>query len=206
MNFADEQQQRQDRLDQANARLREASSALREERRQLEGLKARDTEQTELQRKIDNLERANQDLRNQLKGREIAEDVQIGDADEGLDLDGKISMVEELFPDDSPNAPLNPAQIDFLSNVERADVQAGRAQAYENHNKILEAQLHQLNKSNIKLEETYRKIITICLGIAEEEIDDRLPALLQALQSEEKERLDMDRVRDFLRMWHASDL
>lgn len=133
--------------------------------------------------------------------------MQTGDADKGLDLDGKISKAEELFPGGmDPSTPLTPAQIDFLSNVERADVQAGRVQAYEKHNKNLEAHLHQLRKSNLKLEETYRKIITICLGIPEDEIDDKLPALLQALQSEEKEKLDMDRVRDFLRMWQATDM
>ncbi|KAL9114501.1 MAG: hypothetical protein Q9227_001582 [Pyrenula ochraceoflavens] len=208
--FNKEISEKQEKVEKINAKLREASSGFRLERKSLEELQARVSEKNELQRKIGNLGRSASDLRNQITKANskvrITEDIHIGEADKGLDLEGSLPAVASMFSDDMDlSGSLSQEQKSLLPMLERAEVLAGRVKAYQQHNQGLETQSQQLRKMSRELEERYRKMIVSCLQIDPNEIDEKLPALLLALQSEQKERLDMARVRDFLRMVQGSD-
>ena len=213
VDFNKELSEKQEKIEQMNAKLREASATLRSERQTLEQLQARVSEKNELQRKIGNLTRSANEIRGDIARLKapsadngIAEDVQIGDADKGLDLNGTLPAVESFQTDEVDlNGPFTPEQQTFLSSLERAEVLAGRVKAYQKHNQDLEAKSQQLKKTGIELEERYRKMIVACLHINPDEIDEKLPALLMALHSEQKEQLDMGRIRDFLRMLEGSE-
>ncbi|KAK5101665.1 transcriptional regulator swi6 [Lithohypha guttulata] len=203
--FETEMKTKDDILNKTNAALKESSNALIEERKKLEELIARTQGQDELAQKVKNLRRFNQELREQLSASsQVQDNVPVGEADKGLDLDGKINNVNQLFPNGAQDlgSNLSPEQIQLLTSLERAEVLTGRVQAYQTHNALLENEARGLKGKSKELEDRYRKIISLCTGTPEERVDDLLDQLVQAVVSEQKDMassMDLIRVRDFLR-------
>jgi len=204
--FQSEIKEKDDILNKTNAALKESGSSLIEEKKMLDELTQRAQAREEMEQKIKNLRRFTQELRDQLSSTsKVQDNVQVGEADKGLDLDGKINKVDQLFPDgvqDLGNN-LNQEQITLLTSLERAEVLTGRVQAYQTHNALLDNEARGLKGRSKELEEKYRKIISLCTGTPEERVDDLLDQLVQAVISEQKDMassVDLTRVRDFLRM------
>jgi regulatory protein SWI6 len=208
--FTNESREKQDELDKLNIRLRDESLALAEDRQRLQDLQAKARQKRELEQKIANLKRANADLRSELSERDghlpngVPAHVAIGEADKGLDFDGRLGQVEQLFPDGEedidPNGALSPDQRAFLSSMERAEVLRGRTTAYQQHNAQLESQADQLRSRSHELEERYRKIVSLCTGEEVDKVDEKLDSLLQAVMSDQKDEVELGKVRDFLRL------
>lgn len=198
-------------LNKTNAALKESGSSLLEEKKKLDALTVKAREKEELEQKVKNLQRFNEGMRNQLSTTsQVQENVQIGEADKGLDLDGKIGRVDELFPAgvNDLGSTLTQEQIQLLTSLERAEVLTGRVQAYQTHNALLENEARGLKGRSSELEEKYRKIISLCTGTPEERVDDLLDGLVQAVISEQKDMassMDLSRVRDFLHLVQHSD-
>ena len=204
--FQSEIKEKDDILNKTNAALKESGSSLIEEKKRLDELTQRAQAKEELEQKIKNLRRFTQELRDQISSTsKVQDNVQVGEADKGLDLDGRIHKVDQLFPggvQDLGNN-LNQEQITLLTSLERAEVLTGRVQAYQTHNALLENEARGLRGRSKELEEKYRKIISLCTGTPEERVDDLLEQLVQAVISEQKDMassVDLTRVRDFLRM------
>jgi regulatory protein SWI6 len=197
-------------LDKLNIRLRDEGLELAEERRRLQDLQAKARQKHELEQKIANLKRANAELRGELSQQDghlpngVPAHVAIGEADKGLDFDGRLGQVEQLFPDVEedvdPNGLLSPEQRAFLSSLERAEVLRGRTTAFQQHNAQLESQADQLRSRSDELEERYRKIVSLCTGEKVDKVDEKLDGLLQAVVSDQKDELELGKVRDFLRL------
>ena len=209
--FQAEMKEKQEVLDKTNAALRESSSSLKEERARLERLKARVREQEELEHKIKNHRRAQASLRQdmQLSSPAGPEQTSVGEADKGLDHDGQLQVMEQVFGGGvhDPGLPLTQDQINFLSGMERAEVLVGRVNAYREHNSRLEQQARDLRAKSGALEEKYKKIIVLCTGADAEKVDELLDNLVQAVVSEQKDMGDgseLGRVRDFLRLVQSS--
>jgi len=208
--FVNESREKQEELDELNIQLRDEGLALAEERRRLQDLQAKARQKHELEQKIANLKRANAELRGELSQRDgqlpngVPAHVAIGEADKGLDFDGRLGQVEQLFPDGEedvdPNGALSPEQRAFLSSLERAEVLRGRTTAYQQHNAQLESQADQLRSRSDELEERYRKIVSLCTGEKVDKIDEKLDGLLQAVMSDQKDEVELGKVRDFLRL------
>ena len=202
--------EKQEILDLSNIKLKDAGAALADERRRLGELQAKASEKDELQQKIHNLQRSAADLREQLArsngqmrdGRGIMDDVTVGEADRGLDLDGQLAAIEQLFPhgDSGPHLSLSQEQMAFLSSLERAEVLGGRVKAYQQHNEEVENRTRELKSQSSELEERYKKIVSLCTKVQVSSVDEVLDSLLQAVVSEQKENVELGRVRDFLRM------
>lgn len=203
-------------LDQINAKVRDSSSLLSEDRRRLQDLQRRTVESSELDQKISNLRRSATDLRNRLvqpnghgPKKQPMENIMVGEADKGLDVDGTIGKVDEYFPPHldvanlSNGFPLGGEQAAFVAALERPEVLSARVNAYTTHNETLEARARQLKARSSELEERYRKMVSLCTGVQEEKIDEMLGPLSQAVMSEQSERVELNRVRDFLRMVHG---
>lgn len=201
-------------LDKTTAALKESGSSLAEERRRLEDARARAREKEELEQKIGNLRQAAARLRTELKDMDppatIQENVTVGEADKGLDLDGQLPLVAQLFPDgeaDPGSVALNQEQANPLGSLERAEVLSGRAKVYQRHNQQLEQMAKALKARSAELEERYKKIVSLCTGADENKVDELLDNLVQAVISEQKEmstNVQLGRVREFLRMVQGS--
>lgn len=209
--FQAEMKEKDEVLSKTNAALKESSNSLIEEKKKLEELSSKAREREELAQKIKNLKRFNQELRDQLSSTsQVQDNVQVGEADKGLDLDGKIDNIDQLFPGDIHDlgSNLTQEQITLLTSLERAEVLTGRVQAYQTHNAVLDNEARGLRGKSKDLEEKYRKIISLCTGTPEERVDDLLDQLVQAVISEQKDMassVDLTRVRDFLRMVQQSN-
>ena len=204
--FQEEVREKDETLAKTNSALKESSSALIEERKQHEILHTASRGREELEQKIKNLRRFNQDLRDRLSSTAPVQDnVPVGEADKGLDLDGRIAKVGQLFPAgvQDLDSTLSQEQVTLLTTLERAEVLTGRVQAYQTHNALLENEAKGLRGRSKELEEKYRKIISICTNTPDEKVDELLDQLVQAIVSEQKDAStggDLSRVRDFLRL------
>jgi regulatory protein SWI6 len=205
--FDAEMKEKQGVLDKTTAALRESSSTLKEERARLERLRAKVREREDLDHKIKNHRRAQAEIQQEVQNASPvgAEPVSIGEADRGLDLNGQLQHVEQVFANGAVEAgmPLSQEQLDFLSGMERAEVLVGRVQAYREHNERLEQRARELRAKSSQLEDKYKKIIVLCTGADDGKVDDLLDSLVQAVISEQKEMGDgteLSRVRDFLRL------
>jgi regulatory protein SWI6 len=205
--FQTEMREKQEVMDKTNAALRESSAALKEERSRLEALKRRVHEQKELEHKVKNHRQAQESLRQELHLTSPVgpEQTGVGEADKGLDHDGQLHHIEQVFGGGGyePGLPLSQDQINFLSGMERAEVLIGRVNAYRAHNSKLEQQSRELRAMSKDLEEKYKKITVLCTGADYDKVDEYLDSLVQAVISEQKEMGDgaeLGRVRDFLRL------
>jgi regulatory protein SWI6 len=211
--FAAEMKEKKEILDRTNAALKESGSSLAEERRRLEDARSRVREKDELEQKINNLRQATARLRAELGSMNppptIQKDVTVGQADKGLDLDGQLPIIAQVFPngDADPSSVMNQDHAILLARLDKAKVMSGRSQVYQRHNQQLEQMAKTLKARSGELEERYKKIVSLCTGADEDKVDDLLDNLVQAVISEQKEMGDnsqLGRVRDFLRMVHGS--
>lgn len=209
--FQAEIKEKDEVLNKTNAALKESGSSLLEEKKKLDSLMVKVREKEEFEEKIKNLQKFNEGMRSQISSMsQVQEHVQIGEADKGLDLDGKIGKVDDLFPAGANElgSTLTQEQIQLLTSLERAEVLTGRVQAYQTHNALLDNEARGLKGRSSELEEKYRKIISLCTGTPEERVDDLLDGLVQAVISEQKDMassVDLSRVRDFLHLVQHSD-
>lgn len=209
--FQAEMKEKDEVLNKTNAALKESSNSLIDEKKKLEDLSTNSRVKEELVQKIKNLRRFNQELREQLSNTsQVQDNVQVGEADKGLDLDGKIDKVDQLFPGGIHDlgSNLSQEQITLLTSLERSEVLTGRVQAYQTHNAVLDNDARGLKGKSKDLEEKYRKIISLCTGTPEDKVDNLLDQLVQAVISEQKDMassVDLTRVRDFLRLVQHND-
>ncbi|EXJ71008.1 uncharacterized protein A1O5_06001 [Cladophialophora psammophila CBS 110553] len=212
--FAAEMKERKEILDKTNAALKESGISLADERRRLEETRAKVREKDELEKRISNLRRAAAKLRGELSETNplntIQDNVQVGEADRGLDLEGQLPLMAQFFPDGEADASmmgLNQEQLNLLGSLERAEVVSGRVQVYQRHNQHLEQMAKTLRARSVELEGRYKKIVSLCTGADEDKVDELLDGLVQAVISEQKEMSNnsqLGRVRDFLRMVQGS--
>lgn len=213
--FQAELKEKSEILDKTNAALKESGSSLAEERKRLDDLRTRTREKEELQQKISNLRHGAESLRadisqSQPQSPVLQDQVAIGEADKGLDFGGRLGYIEQLFPGGmaDPSMSLTQDQANFLAIMERTEVLAGRAKAYQQHNNLLDNHAKDLKVRSNELEERYKKIVSLCTGAEVERVDELLDGLVQAVISEQKEMTDsseLGRVREFLRLVQGSD-
>lgn len=207
LDFTSELREKQDLLDTTNKALKDSSNALVEERRHLEELQAKAREKDELKQKIQNLRRSANELRSEISQSEtelngVMNNVSVGEADKGLDFDGRLEEIPHIFSagEPGPREMLTQEQRVFLSSLdlERAEVLSGRVKAYQQHNEGLEQRMRELKSKSRELEERYKKIVSLCVDV--DNVDHVLDSLLEAVVSEQKENVEVGRVREFLRM------
>src|SRR5579859_6984378 len=124
LDFTSELREKQEKLDNTNKALKDSSNALVEERRQLEELQAKAREKEELKQKIQNLKESATELRSEISQGQaevngVMDNVTVGEADKGLDFDGRLEEVVHLFPAGDPSARdmLTQEQMAFLSSL-----------------------------------------------------------------------------------------
>jgi regulatory protein SWI6 len=195
--FKSELQQKQSLIDQTHLALREATSLLADERRRLASLEQKATTRNHLRQQCANLRRANalhraEFARNGAPGA-LKEDVKIGEADAGLQIDAS------LFNSSTDPENLTPQQIAALAAMPSTAVLQARKEAYQVTNMRLEQQKTQLKSQSFELEAQMRRIVSLCTGVEEGKVDEMLEGLQAAVESERGGEVDVGRVREFLR-------
>lgn len=236
--FRTELKEKQETLDKTNAALKESGSSLSEERKRLEELQAKAREKDELQLKIQNMRRTIEETKREMmaknKDSQIRKDIVIvGEADNGLNFNGNLSTLSSLFPIIDDNIDFDPSKADFsylnlesaapiLSALESAAVLSGRVHAYKQHNDGLANQVKVLKGKSSDLEERYKRIVSLCTGASEAEVEGLLDRLVQAVVSEQRDGAvtstgkdtnggngggmnELARVREFLRLVRGND-
>lgn len=127
---------------------------------------------------------------------DLRKNVKIGDADAGLEIDIKV-LPQSLNP--SQPQKLTPAQQEYIVSLPPTEVLLARASAYEKHNVKLRAQAHDLESRSSDLENQLRRVVSLCTGVEEKNVDNMVEGLVAAVESEREDDMDMGRVREFLR-------
>ncbi|KAL9026078.1 MAG: hypothetical protein Q9196_005204 [Gyalolechia fulgens] len=176
--FEAERQKKQVLINQAHGNLRENKSRLAEERERLQELQRKSEERKNLRTKVTNLQRANQVLRNSLGNRpDLRTNITIGEADAGLEVE----------------------KTDYLDSLPPTEVLQARAAAYKVNNDRLDAQVSSLQNQSSELEKQLKKVVSLCTRVEVERIDELLPRLMAAVESERGDEMETSRLHDLLR-------
>lgn len=205
--FTAEMDAKQAQIDAIHVKLRESSAILGQERNRLESLKKETKEREERKMKIANLRRASEEERAKLTqmqkqyGRLNGEaEMRLGDADKGLAIPGgavPANVLSNINPGSHQPQVLDPAQRQVLASLPPSHILQARLNAYRANNEALSEGVQSLKVKSSELASKYRKIIGLCTGVAEEEVDNHLGNLLRSMESEPAD-LDLGRVREFL--------
>ncbi|KAI6785507.1 Start control protein-like protein [Emericellopsis cladophorae] len=172
--FHQELKAKQQSVDALHSQLRSTSSQLGEARRQHENLTATLKKQQVARQIISNLAQSRQE--DQLRTMQDARDTNLG------------SWETEL------STILESNSADFLPS---AHVLKARIQALQNTTNGTRAMVNGLKSRSRDVEVKYRKVVALCTGVKEEEVDAVIDGLIKAVESE-RDGLDMGRVRRFL--------
>ncbi|KAI0967206.1 apses-domain-containing protein [Xylaria arbuscula] len=183
--FQAEVKKKQTDLDSLHATLRSTSTQLNDARRTLEQLQAAAKSQLLTRQKVINLTRGRDEEQKRL---------------------GKIQQSQGLLDESSISWEMNLQSLPELgSHAERRDdgsipsatVLRARIQALKNRTDLTRTGVASLKSRSKDIEIKYRKVVALCAGILEDEVDTVLDGLVRAVESEKGE-LEVGRVRKFL--------
>ena len=101
--------------------------------------------------------------------------------------------------DSSQVQDLTPAQREYLASLPPTDVLLARVSAYKKNSTKLQAETKSLKSKSSELEGQLRKIVALCTGVKEENVDEMIGGLVSAVESEQREDVEVGRIREFLR-------
>lgn len=109
----------------------------------------------------------------------------------------------ELEPDwlDLPSQTNGQSRLSLAGRMPSQKALQARLTAYRGSNNNLRQQAEELRSRSIDLERLYRKVVSLCTGVSEDKVEESLPALLAAVESEKGGigHNEVGRVREFLR-------
>ena len=225
MQFTQEARLKHDKIDLINEKITQVSALQKTELAQLEALRARKQLRNDRAKRIFNLQQWIDTQRRTLAtmDRPILQEPKkaIGAAD----LEGAGIMVRpDDFPDEarqwaiSAGVPLAshgahyahtalPPELAALSKqlkpqldrLPSTAVLRQRVQAYTPHNAALTQHSRSLKQQDGELEAKYRKVVSLCTHVDEDQVDEVLNNLTRALESDTSDAVEGGRVKDFLR-------
>jgi hypothetical protein len=189
---------RTEEIDLLNARIQEFSAIQKQDLEQLQEIKERVRLRSERQAKIANLKRNIAEKRQRQNASSTPPSTT--DIDPAWLDDSSQGIVSFSSPSSSgsPNA----AQRQFVASslpsprILRAHLNAAAA-----HTENLKKQAEELKSRSADVEAMYRKVVSLCTGVEEDKVEESLPALVAAVESERGAlgQQEVGRVREFLR-------
>jgi regulatory protein SWI6 len=220
MQFTQEARLKQDLIDQTNSTISTLSSLQKSEQARLETLRTRLRTRQDRAKRIANLKRWLEPQRHMLAATNAATDLsakrEVGYADaEGAgvlvsdsDLPEDVRREgEHLIRQASGGAsylstplslPPSAALSQDLSSIP-TNVLRQRIQVYCQSNAALLQRSRQLKDKDGQLEAMFRQVVALCTNVPEERVDEVLPSLVEALDSDPFDGVEVGRVREFLR-------
>jgi regulatory protein SWI6 len=124
---------------------------------------------------------------------DIRNDIKVGEADAGLDIDTNIlgSPLEPFV--------MTPEKRTYIATLPSTAILSARGAAYRKHNARLELEAKTLQSQSGELESQLRKIVSLSTGIPEDKVDGMVDGLIAAVASEGGDDVEVGRVREFLR-------
>jgi regulatory protein SWI6 len=189
-------------IDKLNVQIQELSAVAKTESDQLATLQRRAKSRSEAQSKIANLKRILEERHR--NGRKVTKtNTVVGDADNSV---SSVLAITDKLPSDIVDPTqavqqLAPAlQHQLLHDTPSVAELRTLKKIYETNNDRLQQQSTQLKSRSSQLEHLYRKVVSLCTGVAEDKVEDQLSALLAAVESEKGAlgREEAGRVREFL--------
>lgn len=126
-------------------------------------------------------------LENKLKG-EYNGDVEKFFSEQ--DVDSLANYIRESFNNDESK---------LESILPPAPLLKARISAYRKNDQYLDNLLNDIVEGQKKLEDKFRRVLSLCLKVDEDKVDDMLDGLLQAITSEDPNDIDTEEIQDFLR-------
>lgn len=193
---------KQNLIDQQNAELRNIARQHQEEVVKLNALQYRAREASTRQRKIVNLR--NTIAEQQLKAKR-QDNASLKDSGHPIQRIDTQRLPSNLPNGDSQDVFATPDAESYLHSLPSAVDLKAQIAALSSNKESLESRLSGLKGRSLEVEAQYRKIVSLCTGMDEDRVDSMLDGLVAAIESEGNERIDMGRVRDFLRKVEGAD-
>lgn len=95
--------------------------------------------------------------------------------------------------------PLTAEQEAYIDSLPPVNILEARLRAYETLNAMTEGNVQRLKGQSVSLERKLRKIVALCTGVEEGNVDHMADPLAAAVASEAGEQVETGRLRDFLR-------
>lgn len=213
--FDDEIKTKQLLIDDIHSKLREQTVKLTDARKKLEILNSSETQISELNDKIHNIDKLIEEEETRFK--EQTKDL-VGNFDDfngDFDADepfrvwevyneiSKLITEEDLSQDEDAligklKSKLDPSVLESVQSPHSIILKA-RIKAYQKNENLLNEKISNLNRSLDLKEAKYKKIISLSTGIPDDKIDSMLEELIKAVESDGNNGdVDIQRVNDFL--------
>ncbi|KAI1813216.1 hypothetical protein GGS20DRAFT_577754 [Poronia punctata] len=183
--FQAEVKKKQEDLDALHASLRSTSTQLSDERKTLERLQTAAKSQLLTRQTISNLTRGREEEQKRLAKIEQSQ--------------GPLDASDMLWETQLQSLPALDGEGGHVDDgsIPSATVLRARIQALRNRTDLTRTGVASLKSRSKEIEIKYRKVVALCTGISEEEVDLVLDSLVRAVESEKGE-LEVARVRRFL--------
>ncbi|KAI5357984.1 Putative transcription regulator HTH, APSES-type DNA-binding domain-containing protein [Septoria linicola] len=184
-------------IDRLNEQIRELSAMQKSDLEKLQEMKERVKLRSERQAKIANLQREIEKKKASNKKMQSRRKSQSPTSQIDLEPDWLTDLNDNL---NSTRMDAHQRQL-ITSSLPAPHLIKARLNAYNKSNSKLQAHADQLRARSTELEGLYRKVVALCTGVPEEKLDEALPALVAAVESERGGlgESDVGRVREFLR-------
>ncbi|KAK8207314.1 hypothetical protein IWZ01DRAFT_438582 [Phyllosticta capitalensis] len=209
--FSAEIRLKQDLIDRTNATIQSLSTQQRHLTSHLTSLQRHHRLRTERHQRIVNLRNAISEQADRISrlSSTSVEDImrnksalRPGNADVPLDLVQPGHLPPDVGPEDADKIDFHafgPAQQQAMLNLPSPQTLRAALTAYDANNAELRARSATLKARNGEIEAQYRKVVSLCTGVAEDQVEALLESLVKAVESETGEGVEVGRVREFLR-------
>ena len=184
--FQQEMKAKQASLDSLHTNLRTTSTQLGDARRKLEHLTTSVTKQQLARQKVANLAHAREDEQSRLMNEQSRSSQHNLSSSWETELGAMLEAAEESSGDYGAEGMLP-----------SASVLKARIRAIEARREVTRKMVQALKGRSRDVEVKYRRVVALCTGVQEGEVDAVIDSLLKAVESE-REELEIDRVRRFL--------
>jgi hypothetical protein len=176
---------KQAEFDHWHAKIRESARARQIDQNELDSLKLKASDRSNVGRRIRNLEHDAEDLVASLRNYygddfDVSSTCPVGyaDTDSGVD----VTEFSKLFSNFDPSAGMSPDQMKFLAALPSAATLGSRLEAYQGLNKEINDEIKLLKSRNVVLGENYRRVVMACTGFTAEQVDEAAEGLTKHIK------------------------
>lgn len=176
---------KQAEFDHWHAKIRESARARQMDQNELDSLKRKASDRSNVGRRIKNLERDSEDLIASLEKYygndfDISKILPVGYGDRSSGID--VAEFSRVFSEYSTNMELSSDQRNFLASLPSAATLEARLEAYQSLNKDIYDEIKLLKSRNVVLGENYRRVVMACTGFSAEQVDEAAEGLTKHIK------------------------
>lgn len=195
--------QRSEEIDRLNEQLREFSAAQQAELEKIQEVQARLKQRDERNAQFKNLRRAISERKSAMSPttlrRHTDTATELGTADAALLMPDVVKALDSLLVFSGEPGVTARDQLSSLPPLSQLRATVG---SFTANNAVLRRKADELHSRSSELEVLYRRVVSLCTGVAEGKVEEALPSLVAAIESERSGGTgqgDVTRVREFLR-------